>query len=149
MRVFAKNPVLARSKYWYQMKRQNGVRATTGEIVSVNEIFERSSNAIKNYGIAFKYESRKGVINMYKEFRATTLCGAVSLLFNEMAGRHSGRNDTLQIIKTCLLSKKDLVRPKTISYSELGLRFPKITESKRAPSAAHRADFTASRPTKI
>lgn len=125
------------------------MRATTGEIVSVNEIFERKCNAIKNYGIAFKYDSRRGTINMYKEFRATTLCGAVSLLFNEMAGKHSGRADTIHIIKTMIVPKKDLVRAKTILYSETSLRFPKITETKRAPTAAHRSDFTASRPIKI
>jgi large subunit ribosomal protein L18Ae len=149
MRVFAKNTVLARSKFFYQMKRQAGVRATTGEIVSVNEIFERKSNAIKNYGIAFKYDSRRGTINMYKEFRATTLTGAVSLLYNEMAGKHSGRPETIHIIKTVVVPKKDLVRAKSLLYADTSVRFPKITETKRAPTAAHRADFTASRPIKV
>ena len=149
MRVFAKNPVLARSKFWFQMKRQNKIRATHGEIVSVNEIFERKSNAIKNYGIAFKYQSRTGIINMYKEFRDTTLCGAVSQMFNEMAGRHSGRPETIHIIKTKVIAKADVVRASVSQYNQNRLKFPKITSVKRAPTAAHQSVFTASRPTVI
>merc|ERR1719146_351514 len=69
IRVFAKNTVIARSRFWYQMKRQNKVRRTQGEIISVSEIFERNTNCIRNYGIVIKYESRKGMLNMYKEYR--------------------------------------------------------------------------------
>jgi large subunit ribosomal protein L18Ae len=38
MRVFAKNNVLAKSKFWYHMKRQHKVRKIQGEIVSVSEV---------------------------------------------------------------------------------------------------------------
>lgn len=117
--------------------------------MSVNEIFERKTGTIRNIGIAFKYESRKGMINMYKEFRSTTLCGAVSQLYNEMAGRHGGRSETIHIIKTVVLQAKDCVRPKSIQFNETSLRYPKITDGKRAPTATHRSTFTASRPTVI
>merc|ERR1712084_211185 len=75
IRVFAKNIVLARSQFWYEMKRQNKVRKCQGEIVSVSEIFERKCHSIKNYGIVLKYLTRTGVVNMYKEYRDNTLCG--------------------------------------------------------------------------
>merc|ERR1711981_1143284 len=78
IRVFAKNAVIARSHFWYEMKRQNKVRKCQGEIVSVSEIFERKATSIKNYGIVLKYLTRTGVINMYKEYRDTTLNGAIS-----------------------------------------------------------------------
>jgi len=78
IRVFAKNTVIARSKFWYEMKRQNKVRKCQGEIVSVSEIFERKANSVKNYGIVLKYLTRTGVVNMYKEYRDNTICGAVS-----------------------------------------------------------------------
>jgi large subunit ribosomal protein L18Ae len=147
MRVFAKNPVLARSKFWYQMKRQNKIRATHGEIVSVNEIFERKTNAIKNFGVAFKYQSRTGIINMYKEFRDNTMCGAVSQLYQEMAGRHGGRSETIQIIKTKVVPTKDVVRAGIIQYTAADLKYPKINENgKRAPTRAHFSTFHASRP---
>ena len=78
MRVFAKNPVLAKSKFWYHMKRQHKVRKVQGEIVSVQEIYEKHAGVVKNYGIVLRYLSRTETINMYKEFRDTTLAGAVS-----------------------------------------------------------------------
>ena len=149
IRVFAKNTVIARSKFWYQMKRQNKVRRTQGEIVSVSQIFERTSNSIKNYGIVLRYQSRTGVINMYKEYRANTLCAAVSNMYSEMAGRHSARGDTIHIIKTLIVPDSDCKRTNTIQYADRSVRFPKITGVKRAPTAAHRATFTASRPTLI
>lgn len=38
MRVFARDAVLARSKYWYHMKRQHKVRKVQGEIISTSEV---------------------------------------------------------------------------------------------------------------
>ena len=78
MRVFGKNPDLAKSKFWSHMKRQHKVRKVQGEIVSVQEIFEKHAGVVKNYGIVLRYLSRTETINMYKEFRDTTLAGAVS-----------------------------------------------------------------------
>jgi large subunit ribosomal protein L18Ae len=78
MRVFATNPVLAKSKFWYHMKRQHKVRKVDGEVVSVQEIYEKHAGVVKNYGIVLRYLSRTETINMYKEYRDTTLSGAVS-----------------------------------------------------------------------
>ncbi len=38
MRVFARDAVLARSKYWFHMKRQHKVRKVQGEIISTSEV---------------------------------------------------------------------------------------------------------------
>mmetsp|Transcript_48641 Transcript_48641/g.66083 ORF Transcript_48641/g.66083 Transcript_48641/m.66083 type:complete len:115 (+) Transcript_48641:125-469(+) len=78
MRVFARDAVLARSKFWYFMKRQHKVRKIQGEIVSTSEIFEKKAGRVKNYGIFLRYLTRTITVNMYKEFRDTTLNGAVS-----------------------------------------------------------------------
>merc|ERR1719152_476006 len=94
IRVFAKNTVIARSQFWYEMKRQNKVRKCQGEIVSVSEIFERKVNSVKNYGIVLKYLTRTGVVQMY----------------NEMAGRHSARAESIFIIKTLIQPDKDVLR---------------------------------------
>merc|ERR1719146_92455 len=125
IRVFAKNPVIARSHFWYEMKRQNKVRKCQGEIVSVSEIFERKCNSVKNYGIVLKYLTRTGVINMYKEFRDNSLTGAVSQLYSEMAGRHSARADSIHIIKTVVQPNKTVVRPQTVQWTKTSLKFPK------------------------
>jgi large subunit ribosomal protein L18Ae len=132
------------------MKRQNKVRKCQGEIVNVSEIFERNTSSIKNYGIVLKYQSRTDVINMYKEYRATTLCGAVSQMYSEMAGRHSARGDSIHIIKTLIQQPADVLREQTRQYLKTSLRFPKFTTQKRAPTRAHRSGiYTASRPTLI
>merc|ERR1719198_1900690 len=83
IRVFAKNAVLARSRFWYEMKRQNKVRKCQGEIVSVSEIFERKTSSIKNYGIVLKYLTRTDYVNMYKEYRDTSLNSAVANMYQE------------------------------------------------------------------
>lgn len=131
------------------MKRQNKVRKCQGEIVSVSEIFERKANSIKNYGIVLKYLTRTGIVNMYKEYRDNTLCGAVSQMYNEMAGRHSARAESIHIIKTVIQPDKTALRPQIIQYTKAGLKYPKFTTIKRAPTPQHKNLFTAARPTLI
>lgn len=38
MRLFAPNPVTAKSRYWYFMHRLEKMKNGTGEILSVNEV---------------------------------------------------------------------------------------------------------------
>jgi large subunit ribosomal protein L18Ae len=128
------------------MKRQNKVRKCQGEIVSVSEIFERNSNAVKNYGIVLKYRTRTDIVNMYKEYRSNTLCGAVGLMYSEMAGRHSARGDSIHIIKTTVQPDHLVLREQSKQYTKRSLRFPKFVANKRAPTTAHRRVFAASRP---
>eukprot|EP00350_Pseudokeronopsis_sp_OXSARD2_P011067 CAMPEP_0170555854 /NCGR_PEP_ID=MMETSP0211-20121228/13922_1 /TAXON_ID=311385 /ORGANISM="Pseudokeronopsis sp., Strain OXSARD2" /LENGTH=114 /DNA_ID=CAMNT_0010865859 /DNA_START=12 /DNA_END=356 /DNA_ORIENTATION=+ len=78
IRVFAKNSLFAKSRFWYFMKRQHKVRKIQGEVVSVSEIFEKKPKAIRTYGILFRYLSRTEIINMYKEYRDITLNGAIA-----------------------------------------------------------------------
>lgn len=131
------------------MKRQNKVRKCQGEIVSVSEIFERKVNSVKNYGIVLKYLTRTGIVNMYKEYRDVTLCGAVAQMYNEMAGRHSARAESIHIIKTVIQPNKDVKRPQILQYTKTALKYPKFTIIKRAPTSAHKSVFTAARPTLI
>lgn len=148
MRVFARDPVLARSKFWYQMKLQNKVRRIQGEIVQTSEIFERKTQCVRNYGIYFKYQTRRDITNMYKEFRDTSLCGAVSQLFMEMSGRHSGRSETLHIIRTCIVSNpEELKRKQTYQFAaKETFRFPKTHHKMRAPTKALKNTVRAVRP---
>ncbi len=52
------------------------------------QIYERKPTTVKNFGIWVRYQSRTGYHNMYKEYRDTTLNGAVGQMFQEMASRH-------------------------------------------------------------
>ena len=149
MRVFGRDAVLARSKFWYHMKRQHKVRKVQGEIVSTSEIFEKHANSVKNYGIVIRYLTRTVTVNMYKEYRSTTLCGAMSEMYNEMAGRHCARPETIQVIRTSIVPVKKLRRPHVQQIAQVSARFPKTDLRKRAPSKSLRTTFKADRPTLI
>lgn len=131
------------------MKRQNKVRKIQGEIVETSEIFEKKTGNIKNFGIVLRYLTRTNTVNMYKEYRDTTLCGAVSQMYSEMAGRHSARADTIQIIRTSVVARKDLKRQNVIQFNNNSIKFPKTDRRKRAPTKATSTIFKANRPTLI
>eukprot|EP00438_Fugacium_kawagutii_P015218 Skav202224 [mRNA] locus=scaffold244:28173:30991:- [translate_table: standard] len=91
MRIFARNVVLAKSRFWYFMKRLNKAKKSGGELLAVNELFDTSTNyggqAVKNYGIWLRYDSRTNTHNMYKEFRNININGAVGQLYQDQVLR--------------------------------------------------------------
>eukprot|EP00913_Durusdinium_trenchii_P002860 g2648.t1 len=98
MRIFARNVVLAKSRFWYFMKRLNKAKKSGGELLSVNELHDTSPTKVKNYGIWLRYDSRTNTHNMYKEYRNVNINGAVGQLYQEMAGRHRADPGSIQII---------------------------------------------------
>merc|ERR1711884_683402 len=104
--------------------RQHKVRKIQGEIISTSEIFEKKTGSIRNYGIILRYLTRTGTVNMYKEYRDTTLCGAVSQMYMEMAGRHSANKESIQIIRTSILKDSDVKRNQTAQFTK-SQKFPK------------------------
>merc|ERR1712137_865967 len=112
MRIFSPNEVVAKSRFWYFLSKYHKMKKTTGEILSINEIFEKHPNVVKNFGAFVRYDSRSGTHNLYKEFRDTTRVGAVSQLYMDMAGRHRARARSIQIMdvkKLHLKIVKDLM----------------------------------------
>eukprot|EP00438_Fugacium_kawagutii_P012606 Skav205503 [mRNA] locus=scaffold231:124228:131796:+ [translate_table: standard] len=129
--IFARNVVLAKSRFWYFMKRLNKAKKRGGELLSVNELFDTSPTKVKNYGIWLRYDSRTNTHNMYKagsqesdwtigetastfhcgvdllgrpqEFRNVNINGAVGQLYQEMAGRHRADPGSIQIIHVRML----------------------------------------------
>jgi len=51
MKMFAKNRVLAKSRFWYFMKKINKAKKSGGELLALNELFDRAPTKVKNYGI--------------------------------------------------------------------------------------------------
>jgi large subunit ribosomal protein L18Ae len=86
---------------------------------------------------------------MYKEFRDTSLAGAVSQMYMEMAGRHSARAETIQIISTAVLHEKEVKRPQTSQFNDKTIKFPQIHRRKRAPNSNVKSTYKANRPTLI
>jgi large subunit ribosomal protein L18Ae len=118
MKVFAENEVAAKSRFWYFVPRLNKLKKMTGEILAVNEIFEKKNREVKTYGIWLRYISRSGIHNMYKEFRDTTLTSAVQQLYSDMASRHRARNRAIQIIRTAIVPA-DKVRSSNLSQFQV------------------------------
>merc|ERR1719295_951911 len=107
MKLFAKNAVIARSKFWYFMKKINKAKKSGGEILRQVELFDTKPTKVQNYGIWLRYNSRTDTHNMYKEYRDTTINGAVSQMISEMAGRHRAEASSIQILKTGIIAEKD------------------------------------------
>merc|ERR1712045_330897 len=146
MRVFARDAVLARSKFWYFMKRQHKVRKIQGEIISTSEIFEKKTGSIRNYGIVLRYLTRTGTVNMYKEYRDVSLCGAVSQMYMEMSGRHSASQDSIQIIRTSVLENSEVKRSQVLQFTTQNIKFPKTNTLRRPPFKAVGSKVKAIRP---
>ena len=110
------------------------------------QIFERKPTKIKNYGIWLRYQSRTGYHNMYKEYRDTTLNGAVEQMYNEMASRHRVRCHCIQIIKTATIPSKLCKRESTKQFHDSKIKFPLVFKKVRPPTRKLKTTYKASRP---
>ena len=110
------------------------------------QIFERKPTKIKNYGIWLRYQSRTGYHNMYKEYRDTTLNGAVEQMYNEMASRHRVRFPCIQIIKTATIPAKLCKRENTKQFHDSKIKFPLVFKKVRPPTRKLQTTYKASRP---
>ncbi|KAH1055983.1 hypothetical protein J1N35_034048 [Gossypium stocksii] len=79
-------------------------------------IFEKNPTNIKNYGIWLRYQSRTGYHNMYKEYRDTTLNGAVEQMDTKMASRHKSGSHVSKLSRL-QLSQPSYTREIAPSYS--------------------------------
>ena len=67
----------------------------------------------------------------------------------EMSGRHRAPHESIQIIKTSIVSQADAVREHTRAFSKVSVKFPKVRPVKRAPFKSLRTTFKANRPTVV
>merc|ERR1719478_1095920 len=124
MNLFAKNKVVARSRFWYFMGRMCRVKKANGQIISVNQIYEKSPTVVKNFGIWFRYESRTGTHNAYKEYRELSLTAAVNAMYQDMAGRSRAKSCAIQILETKELKAADCKRPTVKQFHSSSIKFP-------------------------
>ncbi|KAH9962170.1 60S ribosomal protein L18A [Russula dissimulans] len=141
MRIFALNEVVAKSRFWYFLRKLKKVKKANGEIIGVNVIHEKKPLKVKNFGIWIRYDSRSGTHNMYKEFRELTRANAVKSLYQDMAARHRARFRSIHILRVVEIEKtEDIRRPYIRQLLEPKLRFPlphRVGKS-RSTFAAHR-----------
>jgi len=146
MNLFAKNKVVARSRFWYFMQRLCRVKKANGQIIAVNQIFEKSPAKVKNFGIWFRYESRTGTHNAYKEYRELSLTAAVAAMYQDMAGRSRAKSTAIQILKTSELKPDECKRTTVKQYHSSKIRFPLAHRVAKTPKH-YKTTFKASRPT--
>lgn len=61
MTIFAPDHVIAKSRFWYFLKKLKKVKKANGEVVHVKEVQEKDpARRVKNYGIWLRYQSRTG-----------------------------------------------------------------------------------------
>jgi large subunit ribosomal protein L18Ae len=150
MIIFAPNPVIAKSKFWYYMHQFRKMKKTTGEILDCVELVEKNARIVKNYGIWLRYSSRSGTHNMYREFRDVSLTGAVSQLYDEMAGRHRTRPRSIQIIRTATVTASALRRTNPMQFAKAAVKFPlphRVASGKRGQKALSDRTYSTVRPT--
>jgi len=125
MRIFAPNDVVAKSRFWYYLRKLRKIKKANGELISLNKIHEKKPLKVKNFGIWLRYDSRSGTHNMYKEFRSMSRAEAVDSLYQDMAARHRARFRSIQILRVAEIEKTDDVkRPHVKQLLTPKLRFP-------------------------
>ncbi|CAI5476591.1 unnamed protein product [Closterium sp. Yama58-4] len=146
MKLWAIDQVRAKSKFWYFLSQLRRVKKAHGQVLAINEIFEKNPTVVKNYGMWVRYQSRTGYHNMYKEYRDTTLNGAVQQMYDEMASRHRVRFHGIQIIKTAEVPDDKVKRVNTLQFIGDKIRFPLPNRFVRASSRSLKTTYKASRP---
>lgn len=146
MTLFAPNKVVAKSRFWYFLKQVSKVKGTSGEIVSVKEIFEKRPLKIKNFGVWIRYDSRSGTHNMYKEYRDVTRVGAIESVYEDLASRHRARFSSIQIIKIAEIQAKDVRRQYISQIIDPKIKFPLPHRIVRPSSKSKKSLFIANRP---
>ncbi|KAL8228798.1 hypothetical protein R6Q57_013698 [Mikania cordata] len=146
MKLWATNEVRAKSKFWYYLRKLKKVKKSNGQMLAINEIFEKNPTTIKNYGIWLRYQSRTGYHNMYKEYRDTTLNGAIEQMYTEMASRHRVRHHCIQVIKTATIPAKLCKRESTKQFHNSKIKFPLVFKKVRPPTRKLKTTYKASRP---
>ncbi|XP_065157590.1 large ribosomal subunit protein eL20 [Atheta coriaria] len=124
MRIFAPDQIVAKSRFWYFLRQLRKFKKTTGEIVNVKPIHEKTPVKIKNFGIWLRYDSRSGTHNMYREYRDLSVSGAVTQCYRDMGARHRARAHSIQIIKVEKVKAGDCRRPHVKQFHDSTIRFP-------------------------
>ncbi|XP_030375197.1 60S ribosomal protein L18a [Scaptodrosophila lebanonensis] len=126
MRIFAPDNIVAKSRFWYFLRQLKKFKKTTGEIVSLKQVYETSPIKIKNFGIWLRYDSRSGTHNMYREYRDLTVGGAVTQCYRDMGARHRARAHSIQIIKVEPIPAAKTRRVHVKQFHDSKIKFPLV-----------------------
>jgi large subunit ribosomal protein L18Ae len=125
MQIFAPDHVVAKSRFWYFLRRLKKVKKAAGEVVEIREVREKNPNLkVKNFGVWLRYNSRTGTHNMYREYRDMSVNHAVTQCYRDMGARHRARADTIQIIRVESIPAAKCRRPGVRQFHDSKIKFP-------------------------
>merc|ERR1712007_292265 len=142
MRIFAPDHIVAKSRFWYFLRQLRKFKKTTGEIVSVQQIYDTSPLKVKNFGIWLRYDSRSGTHNMYREYRDLTVSAAVTQCYRDMGARHRARAHSIQIIRVEPVAAIKTRRPLVKQMHDSKIKFPLPSRVQKSKGSL----FKANRP---
>ena len=145
MKIYAPTDVVAKSRFWYFLKKTRKVKKSMGELVSFKKIRPFKTGFIRNFGIWMKYDSKSGPINMYKEYRDVSVIGAVEQMYLEMAGSYKIRWSSIIVLRTEELSKDECMRGKIRQFQGLTVNFPIQSINLRNFGVSKKLDFKGNR----
>ena len=85
----------------------------------------------------------------YKEYRDTTLTGAVAKMYADMASKHRARRSYIQIVKTAVVKASETRRAYTQQYHTNNIAFKLLHRIPRPSSKSYRSTFKATRPSTL
>ena len=148
-RIYAANAVLAKSKFWKLSLRQYKLKKSRGEVLRVQEVFEKTTTVPRNFGILLRYRSTIGFHNTFKEYRDTTVNGAVNQMYDEMGGNHRVSSDRIEIISVKELKREELRerKPRALVWADAEkIAYPLWKRTDRPTHKKYTSTFKARRP---
>ena len=146
MKIFAQNEIRAKSRFWYFVKKTQKKKKVNGELIVVKRILEKKNKNVKNYGIWIRYESKSGIINMYKEYRDVLVSAAVEQMYIEMSGIHKAKWSSIVILRVEELKDNQCTRSSTKQFNVSDVKFPIIRNIYRSEINGKNSYFKAKRP---
>lgn len=148
VQVFAPDEICAKSEFWNVSRRIARLKKNNGEVLSVRQVIEPEPHRAKTYGVWLTFKSIRSMHNIYKEYRDTTTEGAVTRLYQEMAGTHNVHPCGITIIKICEIKDAAQVKHHTIKqFMEPNLKYPIVEQPIRPAHVQDKKIFSHKRPT--
>jgi large subunit ribosomal protein L18Ae len=145
MKIYAPNNIIAKSRFWYFLKKTRKVKKSMGELVSFKLIRPIKTSFVRNFGIWIKYDSKNGPINMYKEYRDISTIGAVEQMYLEMAGSYKVKWSSIIVLRTEELNDNECIRSKIKQFHGVKTSFPFFTVNFRNSGEFKGTNFKANR----
>jgi large subunit ribosomal protein L18Ae len=147
VQVFAPDEVVAKSQFWAVARRVARLKKSHGEVLAVRRVIEPEPNRVKTYGIWLTFRSVRQVHNIYKEFRDTTTEGAVTQLYQEMAGTHNVERKSISIVRVSEIDNSSVKRKQIQQFVEPDVKFPILQQGIRPAHASQKRLLSRKRPT--